>query len=255
MEASMSFRRIILLLLILSVSFWWMGADRDLRAQVQAPDGYHLGGPAIEQGHKALSFSPAGLSSLAQDPPKSPVGAVNLRDRLYQLDRALDIVGVKPGQIVGEVGAGKGYFTFKLARRVGPSGMVFANDILKEALEALNREAVEKSLINIETFLGTEDDPRLPKGILEMVFLVDAFHDILKPVKILGNLEPSLKPGAKVIIIDQEAEMPEPPKKSHEDERIYTREEFLDIISKTNFKVDRIDEGLPKHMIYILSMR
>ena len=122
------------------------------------------------------------------------------RDRLHQPDRVMDTVGLKEGMVIGEVGAGSGYFTFHLARRVGESGKVYANDISRSALNSLERRSRQEGLANIETILGESRDPLLPPG-LEMVFIVNAFHDISHPVPLLNNLADSLKPGAAVIIV------------------------------------------------------
>jgi ubiquinone/menaquinone biosynthesis C-methylase UbiE len=108
---------------------------------------------------------------------------------------------------VGEVGAGRGYFTVKLARAVGPSGRVLANDIDPIALGRLAGRCENENLHNVETVLGEYDDPLLPDGSLDMVFMVYAFHDIDQRVALLENLAPSLRPGATVVVLDQDPEV------------------------------------------------
>ena len=124
------------------------------------------------------------------------------RDGIEQPEKVMETVGVKPGMVVGEIGAGHGYFTFWLAKGVGETGKIYANDIDKSALAAIERRREDEKVANIETVLGTVDDPRLPAASLDMVFVVNAFHDLEKPVDLLANLLPSLKPGATVVITE-----------------------------------------------------
>ena len=169
------------------------------------------------------------------------------RDADYQEVRVLDIAGVKPGMTVGEVGAGNGYFTLKLARRIGPSGKVYANDIVENYLAETRVRAKQQGLSNIETVLGTETDPRLPVGTLDMVFMVRLLHDLVKPADVLEKIALSLKPGAKLIVIDIE-------EKVHDGKRssLQTRQQFLDAISRTCFAVERIDKSLPNPRAIVL---
>ncbi len=178
------------------------------------------------------------------------------RDVMFEQYRILDIGGLKPGMVVGEIGAGDGYLTFHLAARVGPNGRVYANDIVEEkALEVIRARAKEKGILTIETVLGTEEDPRLPKDRLDMVFFLNSFHEVRKPVELLRNLAASLKSGAKVVIHEWESEKPMPP--GPDGERSYTRQEFLAIIAKSPFKVETIDTSLPgpRPAVYVLTLK
>jgi len=174
------------------------------------------------------------------------------RDDEYQEERVLDIAGVHPGMTVGEVGAGNGYFTLKLARRIGPPGKVYANDIIADALAELRDRAREQGLPNIETILGTELDPRLPAGSLDIVFLVRVLHDLSRPVDVLEKIAASLKPGAKVIVVEVEGG------KAWDGKNVvfHTRKRFLDIIGRSRFKVERIDDSLPnaRSVVLILTL-
>jgi creatinine amidohydrolase len=166
------------------------------------------------------------------------------RDDKFQQYRLLDVGGVKPGMIIGEVGAGDGYLTFHLAARVGATGRIYANDIVEEmALEVVRARAMKKGITNIETILGTDEDPRFPKASLDLVFFLNSFHEVRKPVELLGNLVASLKSGAKVIIHEWEAETPKAIGPSGD--RTYTRQEFLDIIARSPFTVVNIDTSFP----------
>lgn len=169
------------------------------------------------------------------------------RDTEYDEGRVLDVVGVKAGMTVGEVGAGNGYFTLKLADRVGPSGRIYANDIIGSALEELKDRAKQRHLSNIITILGTETDPRLPSGQLDMVFLVRAFHDLSEPIPIMDKIAASLRPGGKVVVVEVEYEVADV-KLS----RPQTRRQYVDLLAKTFFKVERIDKSLPNPRSIVL---
>ena len=170
------------------------------------------------------------------------------RDRIHQPNKVMDAVGLREGMVIGEVGAGSGYFTFHLARRVGDSGKVYANDISRSALDSLQRRNRQEGLSNIETILGESQDPLLPPG-LDMVFIVNAFHDITHQVPLLNNLAHSLKPGAAVIIVDRD------PDKIRDSARHFlTRSEVLEKIEESVFHLDRIETFLDHHSIYIIRM-
>jgi ubiquinone/menaquinone biosynthesis C-methylase UbiE len=173
----------------------------------------------------------------------------DVRDNYHQPDKVMDVVGVNPGMVIGEVGAGHGYFTFHLSRRVGDSGKIYANDISTRALAALRRKCDEEEIINIQTIVGEVEDPLLPDDELDMVFIVNAFHDLAKPVKLLNNLIPSLKPGAPVVIIDRD-----PDKVPGFNRHVLTQQEVLEHIKNSDFDLDRIETFLPHHNIYIIKV-
>jgi len=172
------------------------------------------------------------------------------RDAEYDEGCVLDVAGVRAGMTVGEVGAGNGYFTLKLAARIGPSGRIYANDIEEDFLAELRDRSRRKSFSNIETVLGTETDPRLPKGKLDMVFLVRSFHDLSEPVPIMERIAASLKPGGKAVVVEIEREAPD-----GKSNRPQTRRQYLDLIARTCFTVERIDKSLPdpKSIVLILA--
>jgi ubiquinone/menaquinone biosynthesis C-methylase UbiE len=172
--------------------------------------------------------------------------ASDIRDKQHQPEKVMDVVGVKPGMIIGEVGAGTGYFTFKLAKRVGVSGHVYANDISRSSLRSLKDRCLRDGINNIDTIVGEVDDPLLPQG-LDMVFIVNAFHDLAHPVALLNNLADSLKPGALVVILDRD-----PAKLKYGTSHFLTKEEVLQKIEESVFVLDRIETFLPQHNIYII---
>ncbi|MBN1273065.1 MAG: class I SAM-dependent methyltransferase [Candidatus Aminicenantes bacterium] len=117
-------------------------------------------------------------------------------------EKIMDTAGIKPGMVIGEVGAGRGRFTMHLTRRVGPKGKIFANDIDAEALAYL-RELCKRANINhVKTILGEETDHLFPKKFLDMIFMVWTYHYVKKPLPLLKNLPRSLKPGGTVVLVE-----------------------------------------------------
>src|ERR1700682_5893848 len=96
-------------------------------------------------------------------------------------DAALDAIGIARGATVADVGAGVGYFTWRMAERVGPAGKVYANDIQPRMLEQLKKNIASRGLTNVVPVLGADDDPKLPAGKLDLELLVDVYHEFSKP--------------------------------------------------------------------------
>ncbi len=116
--------------------------------------------------------------------------------------KAMDAIGVAPGMVVGEAGAGDGYFTFPLLDRVGSKGVVYANDIDRRALDRLRARAEREGRSNVHTVFGRIDDPAFPRKDLDMVVVVPALHDFRQPVEWMVNLKKYLRPGATLAVID-----------------------------------------------------
>ena len=124
------------------------------------------------------------------------------RDRRHQPEKLMDLTGVQPGMIVGEAGAGEGYLTFFLSRRVGEKGRVYANDIDADALRRLNERREREGVDNITTVLGEVDDPRFPVNDLDFVTMIFAFHDFTEKAAWLRNVKKYMKRDAAVFIFD-----------------------------------------------------
>ncbi len=172
------------------------------------------------------------------------------RDRIEQPERVMESTGVKPGMIIGEVGAGHGYFTFWLSRRVGETGKIYANDIDRSALTAIERRSADEKVKNIETILGTVADPRFPAASLDMVFIVNAFHDLARPVELLANLRPSLKPGGLVVVMDRD-----PARFSDPHGHFLAREKVEEIVGRSVFELAGVETFLRDHNLYLLRAR
>ncbi|HEX9120616.1 MAG TPA: class I SAM-dependent methyltransferase [Terriglobales bacterium] len=125
------------------------------------------------------------------------------RARNLQVERVMDLLAIKHGVAVADIGAGSGWFTVRAARRTGTTGKVYAVDINPDFLQHIRERAQQDGLHNIETILDEEDDPRLPANSVDSVLLLKTYHEIAKPVPFLKNLRKALRPGARVGIIDR----------------------------------------------------
>ncbi len=133
------------------------------------------------------------------------------RDAEEQPDRVVRELGIKPGSTVADLGAGVGYFTWRLAQAVGDKGKVIAVDIQPGMLERLKQNLAERNIHNVETVLGTEDDPHLPPGQVDLVLLVDVYHELQKPELTMEHVRRSLKPDGRVVFIEYRKEDPSIP--------------------------------------------
>jgi predicted methyltransferase len=123
------------------------------------------------------------------------------RDEWQQPDRVMDALGIADGSHVADLGAGGGWFTERLARRVGPNGIVYAEDIQPAMIDAINRRKASRSLTNVRPILGTADDPRLPDG-LHAVLMVDTYPQLANPVGLLKNVAKALAPNGTLGVVD-----------------------------------------------------
>src|SRR2546427_11426432 len=133
------------------------------------------------------------------------------REKEEAPDAALDAIGIQKGDIVADVGAGVGYFTWRMAERVGSTGKVYANDIQPRMLEQLKKNVASRGLTNVVPVLGAEDDPKLPAGKLDLELLVDVYHEFSKPREMLAKLREALKPKGRVILLEYRKEDPAVP--------------------------------------------
>jgi SAM-dependent methyltransferase len=150
--------------------------------------------PPAPAGHRKTSEPYTGDLSIFDSPG---------RDERLQINRVMDILAIGPGKTVADIGAGSGWFTVRAAKRVGQAGLVYAVDINPEAVRYIDDRARKEKLHNVKTILSTADDPRLPAAAIDSVLLLKTYHEVENPVILLQTLRPSLRPGAKVGIIDR----------------------------------------------------
>lgn len=118
----------------------------------------------------------------------------------------MDAMGLEKGMVIADIGAGRGRMTVFFARRVGGKGMVLANDINSGALKYLEERCIRNGIRNVKTFLGTVTDPRLPQGRADILFMVSTYHHLDKPVELMRNALPALKPDGRLIIVERDPE-------------------------------------------------
>ena len=124
------------------------------------------------------------------------------RDMWQKPEQIMDALAIADGSLVADIGAGAGWFTMQLARRVGPRGLVFAQDVQRQMLEATRRRAAKEGLQNVQTRLGRGSDPNLPTGSLDAVLVVDVYPEVEDRVSFLKNLARSLKPNGRIGIVN-----------------------------------------------------
>ena len=124
------------------------------------------------------------------------------RDLRLQIDRVMDLLHITKGSSVADIGAGGGWFSVRAARRVGPSGRVFAEDINPQYVGAIRERAKRENLTNIVPVLGAENDPKLPASV-DAVLMLKVYHEIAWPPPLLISLKASMRPGARFGIIDR----------------------------------------------------
>jgi ubiquinone/menaquinone biosynthesis C-methylase UbiE len=124
------------------------------------------------------------------------------RDAYQRPDQIMDALLIGDGSTVADLGAGGGWFTVRLSRRVGPNGRVYAEDIQPQMIEAIERRVQREGLRNVKTVLGTPTDPKIPDASLDAVLIVDAYHEIEQPITLLRNVAKSLKRTGMIGIVN-----------------------------------------------------
>lgn len=153
-----------------------------------------------------LAVSPAATQDRVPHRPLFPPQDLGIlegpdRDAWQMPDEVMDALGIADGATVADLGAGGGWFTVRLARRVGPSGRVYAQDIQPQMIESISRRVNREGITNVSTVLGTADDPRLP-GALDAVLIVGTYPEISDPVTLLRRVAAALKPEGRIGIVD-----------------------------------------------------
>lgn len=169
------------------------------------------------------------------------------REKEEAPEEALAAMGVRKGMTVADVGAGTGYFTIRLARRVGPTGRVFANDVQPEMLDRIRQRSASEGLNNIETVLGTEADPKLPAGQMDMVLMVDVYHEFSQPQRMLDAIRASLKPDGHLVLLEYRKEDPTIPIRP--DHKMSIAEVRAELESQ-GFKMEKVLDTLPRQHLF-----
>jgi predicted methyltransferase len=155
--------------------------------------------------NKNANVSTENINRPVSEPYKGDLSIFEDKDRAknLQIDRVMDILKITTGKSVADIGAGSGWFTVRAAKRVGEQGKVFAVEINQDYINYINDRAKKENFKNIQTILGTEDDPKLAVNSIDACLILKTYHEIAQPVKVLENLKKSLKTGALLGIIDR----------------------------------------------------
>ena len=170
------------------------------------------------------------------------------REQEEEPDKALDAIGIAKGSTVADIGAGAGYMTWRMAERVGPSGKVYANDIQAKMLEILKKNMEQRKLGNVEMVLGEIDDPKLPKNAVDLVLLVDVYHEFSEPQAMLRKIRESLRADGRLVLLEYRGEDPAVPIRP---EHKMTVAQVKAELEPEGYRLDRVSEALPRQHILI----
>jgi SAM-dependent methyltransferase len=172
------------------------------------------------------------------------------RDIEEEPDKALDALGPLTGATVADVGAGSGYFTVRLAARVGPKGRVYANDLQPEMLKMLGARLAREQVANVTLVQGAVDNPQLPAASLDLVLMVDVYHEFSEPQKMLRAIRTALKPAGRLVLLEYRKEDPDIPIRI--EHKMTVQEAKLELEAE-GFRLSKVDGRLPRQHILIFS--
>jgi ubiquinone/menaquinone biosynthesis C-methylase UbiE len=118
----------------------------------------------------------------------------------------MDALGLRGGEVVADLGAGSGYFTFRIAPRVGQTGRVLAVEIQDEMLETIRRRAETLKVTNVQEIKGSETNPKLPASGVDLVLMVDVYHELAFPFEVMTKVREALKPGGRAVFVEYRKE-------------------------------------------------
>lgn len=165
-------------------------------------------------------------------------------------DKALDALGPLGGLTVADVGAGSGYFTVRLSARVGPKGRVYANDLQPEMLKMLGARLAAEHVPNVTLVQGAIDNPHLPASSIDLVLMVDVYHELSEPRKMLQAIRASLKPGGRLVLLEYRKEDPDVPIRF--EHKMSIAEAKMELEAE-GFVLAGTDNRLPRQHILIFS--
>lgn len=163
-------------------------------------------------------------------------------------DDAIRLMDVKKGSTVADIGAGSGYMTVKLAKRVGATGIVYATDIQPAMIALLEKAVAKAKLTNVRAILGAIDDPRLPAESLDMALMVDVYHELSQPQVMLKRIHDALKPGGRLILLEYRKEDPSIPIRP--EHKMSVAEAKLELEAE-GYTLSRVDDELPRQHVLI----
>ena len=172
------------------------------------------------------------------------------RDQEEDPDTALDALKLVVGSTVADVGSGSGYMTVRMAKRVGPIGKVYANDIQPQMLSMLRQRLDKAKIVNVELVLGGYDDPKLPANTIDLILMVDVYHEFSQPQQMLRRMHESLRKGGRMVLLEYRKEDPSIPIRP--DHKMSVAEAKMEVEAE-GFTLANVDERLPRQHILVFT--
>jgi len=163
--------------------------------------------------------------------------------------KIMDTMGLSPGMVIGDIGAGKGRFTVWFADWVGNQGKVYANDIVESSLRHIEQRCERLGFSNVITCLGTVEEPNIPDNVLDIAFMINVYHHLEKPVELLKNIVPTLKPEGILVIVEHD------PIKSGYRTESTSKEKLVQQANQAGYELERIETFLAQDNIYFLKKK
>lgn len=170
------------------------------------------------------------------------------REQEENPDLALKLLAIPEGSVVADLGAGVGYYSLKIAKIAGPKGKVYATDLQPEMLRMLRTRAQKAGIRNVETIPGAIDAANLPDGAMDIVLLVDVYHEFSEPQKMLRDIAKSLKPDGRLILLEFREEDPKVPIRPEHKMSVATAKKELEA---EGYTFDKLIDGLPWQHILV----
>lgn len=172
------------------------------------------------------------------------------RETTEQPEHVLDVLAVREGMTVADVGAGSGYFTVRISKRVGAGGRVLATDLQPEMLSLLRAKVEKAKITNVVPILSTESDAKLPRGEVDLVLMVDVYHELPRPAETLAQVRLSLRPAGRLALVEYRGEDPAVPiKPEHKTTLVQLQRE----LTANGFVFRSSDESLPQQRIVVFT--
>jgi SAM-dependent methyltransferase len=172
------------------------------------------------------------------------------RDIEEEPDVAIAALDLKRGMVVADIGAGSGYMTVRMARKVAPTGKVYGEDIQPQMIDLLQRRIAKEKIPNVEPVLGMVDDPKLPPSSIDLALLVDVYHEFSEPQKMLRALRTALKPDGRLVLLEYRKEDPTIPIRL--EHKMTVAEAKLEVEAE-GFTLSKLDKRLPRQHILIFT--
>jgi predicted methyltransferase len=173
------------------------------------------------------------------------------RETSEKPEHVLDVLGIKDGDVVADVGAGSGYFTMRIAKRV-PHGRVVATDLQPEMLGMIEKKIADLRITNVVTRRAAPRDANLPRHEIDLVLMVDVYHELPYPAETLAQVKTSLRPGGRIALVEYRAEDPEVAIKP---EHKMTLAQIKKELDANGFAFVSSDESLPAQRIVVFTPR